>query len=62
MTDNEKRAHDIAVAALVIVTRPEALRAEAAGDGVASIDIYQKYLDAYNSLLNAIQRDFPSGT
>lgn len=61
MTDNEKRAHDIAVAALVIATRPEALRAAETDDGVASIDIYQKYLDAYNSLLKALQRDFPSG-
>lgn len=57
MTDNEKRAHDLAVA-LLPVELQIANRQYHEGK-VESIDLYAIYLQRYNQLLDNINADFP---
>lgn len=60
MTDNEKRAHDIAVALL-----PEFLHVEMnkslveESNSTHTFNIYEAYKTEYDSMLKAINRDFP---
>lgn len=54
MTDNEKRAHDIAVAAMVIAGKIP-------NKDENSVDIYQYYISAYNAAIKSVNRDFPDG-
>lgn len=54
MTDNEKRAHDIAVATMIIAgTTPN--------NGKDTVDVYQYYISAYNIAIESVNRDFPDG-
>lgn len=54
MTDNEKRAHDIAVAAMIIAGKIP-------NKGTDTVDIYQYYISAYNAAIESVNRDFPDG-
>lgn len=57
MTDNEKRAHDLAIAAI-----PYAMDAAKQMVKEGTIDgfpFYKVYLQIYEDLLKAFQRDFP---
>lgn len=53
MTDNEKRAHDLAIASLPM----QYLNS----NSEKGIDIYRCYLDCYETALDAFNRDFPDG-
>lgn len=54
MTDNEKRAHDIAIGAMIVSGLfPH-------GDQ-SSVDLYQYYINAYNAALESVNSDFPDG-
>lgn len=52
MTDNEKRAHDIAVAAMII-------SGKIPNKDENTVDLYQYYISAYNAALESVTRDFP---
>lgn len=56
MTDNEKRAHDIAIASIPMLTRDRSIL-EALG---GKFDIYKSYLLMYDETLKSINRDFPT--
>lgn len=61
MTDNEKRAHDLAIFALSKTIDFEQLAKNAAqcGETEISVDFYAEYIKAYNAVLPAFNRDFP---
>lgn len=64
MTDNEKRAHDLAIMISNYVMQPNyvASQAKAAGmDGEinATVDPYKNYVETYKMLLPLINKDFP---
>lgn len=61
MTDNEKRAHDLAVAVTAASLNPVLLSAFAAHDGTGEVspNIYALYRKAYDSTLEALNRDYP---
>ncbi len=63
MTDNEKRAHDLAVAITCETMRPETLQAIATATGKSEIhfDLYGVYKDYYRMFLPLFNRDFPDG-
>lgn len=63
MTDNEKRAHDLAVAITVGTMRPEMLSAigTATGQDEICFDPYGIYRDYYNMFLPLFNRDYPGG-
>ena len=48
MTDNEKRAHDVAVVALNILSRKQ------------DVDIFVDYINIYQELLSKFQSEFPT--
>lgn len=54
MTDNEKRAHDLAIASIPILYNA-AKNAESEDN---RFDLYATYLSTYNEALKAINRDF----
>lgn len=54
MTDNEKRAHDIAVASMIVASKFP-------NKDDNTVDLYQYYINSYESALIAINRDFPDG-
>ena len=63
MTDNEKRAHDIALVLLAEIMKPQCLVNEVVGGSKsATVDAYVKYKTAYDSALTALNRDYPSGS
>ena len=57
MTDNEKRAHDLAISYYKEVLQ---FRSKDTTDDV-HLDIYQIYKELYESSLNAFNRDYPNG-
>lgn len=59
MTDNEKRAHDIAVCAIPILYKLMENNAVLNGDAKVDIDIHALYMEAYTRELNAINKAFP---
>lgn len=59
MTDNEKRAHDIAVATLPIMYKMRIAEAQNRGDDEIMVDLYTEYLSVYNQVLPGVNRDFP---
>ena len=63
MTDNEKRAHDLAITStnLIISARLNGAKISNEGDDVSSkeIDVYQIYKTAYERSLASFTRDFP---
>ncbi|MGN1193081.1 MAG: hypothetical protein ACI4S0_10460 [Dorea sp.] len=67
MTDNEKRAHDLALSYFkdVIQSKIDEAARETYVDGEvttgSSVDIYQAYKMIYDSALEALNRDYPNG-
>ena len=63
MTDNEKRAHDLAIAITYVTMKPEFLINEPLeSDGHTLIfNPYEKYQQAYKALLKAFNDDYPEG-
>lgn len=70
MSDNEKRAHDLALLVVdktvdMYLKQMESEAREAALTGVTAvegnIDYYERYKRAYEEALNAFNNDFPSG-
>lgn len=59
MTDNEKRAHDIAIASMNAIVISESVKASSSG-GRANFDFYKMYKSQYDSALKLIESDFPS--
>lgn len=62
MTDNEKRAHDLAVALIPLMQKNHAaqvLNGELPEDDV--FDAYHYYMECYVSALESFNRDFPDG-
>lgn len=62
MTDNEKRAHDLAVALVPLMRDRHAsqiLNGELPEDDV--FDAYEYYMGCYESALKSFNRDFPDG-
>lgn len=61
MTDNEKRAHDLAIAMVSYTMNPETLKgiADAKGESEVHVDPYGIYLDYYKMFLEAFNRDYP---
>jgi len=61
MTDNEKRAHDLALFALSkIGPSDEQIERAERGEKV-SLDYYTEYKNLYAHLLRSFNRDFPDG-
>lgn len=56
MTDNELRAHDIAIASAKIVFEAELLKAKQEHSDL-NFDFYAVYMDAYSKVLESLQRD-----
>ena len=61
MTDNEKRAHEFALAVLPKMFDFRADEAAQAGVSNFAIDFYAEYLTAYKKVLDSFNRDFPEG-
>lgn len=63
MTDNERRAHELAVAIRCGTMRPEMLSAIGAATGQSEIhfDPYGIYKDYYSMFLPLFNRDYPDG-
>lgn len=63
MTDNVKRAHDIALTVVSGMMSPAFLAGSAAASGETEIhfDIYAKYKETFDAALQALNRDFPEG-
>lgn len=65
MTDNEKRAHDLAIASMPIIYEgyKSQIKNYVPANGETSkdfiFDIYTEYLKAYNASLKSFNRDFP---
>lgn len=66
MTDNEKRAHDFALALLNKVADARAQMdadsksPDESGNIVVNVDYYKIYKEIYDSVLSSFERDFPS--
>ncbi len=58
MTDNEKRAHDIAVCLLPILYKLKVDQAIKDEQGDLKIDFHKMYMDTYTKELEAINRSF----
>lgn len=61
MTDNEKRAHDLALVMLPKIFENISLNAHESGETNVTIDAYKEYLKVYEINLQAFNRDFPNG-
>lgn len=61
MTDNEKRAHDLATTTLPILYKMRIAEAKNHGVEEIQVDLYTEYLSVYNKLLQGFNRDFPDG-
>ena len=61
MSDNEKRAHDFAIALLPKLPDICADEARKAGKTSYSLDLYKAYKSIYAETLMALNQDFPEG-
>lgn len=65
MTDNEKRAHDLAVAVAVASTFSTSALSEEhtilSDTGERTLFLYDVYKSTYDSVLLSLDRDFPDG-
>lgn len=59
MTDNEKRAHDLAIVSLPILLEISNRDAFINEESVVSFDAYSEYLKVYSKTLELFKRDFP---
>ena len=55
MTDNEKRAHDLAIASIPLLYTD----AQNAKEEDNRFDLYNAYMSVYNEALKSFNRDFP---
>lgn len=61
MTDNEKRAHDIAIASIPVIYDLHKLNVIAnpdMSDKDKAFDVYKHYLSCYNAVVKLVNRDF----
>lgn len=61
MTDNEKRAHDLAIAVCTDVCHLKRQSQVDAGKTHVTIDYFEEYINAYESALEAFNEKYPSG-
>ena len=61
MTDNEKRAHDLAVAVCLDIVHAKAKSQIAKGKEVVPVDYFSEYMNAYEIALEAFNEHFPNG-
>lgn len=61
MTDNEKRAHDLAVAICIDVCHIKINNQIAGANTDEKIDYLTEYLEAYKAALEAFDKEFPDG-
>lgn len=61
MTDNQKRAHDLAILVLKKLDIACFMEPSAADGEEFKVDLYEKYKEAYTAALDALNRDFPDG-
>lgn len=61
MTDNQKRAHDFALAVLPRMPRILAEQAASQGSEHYATNLYSEYVRIYNQILESLNRDFPDG-
>lgn len=59
MTDNEKRAHDLAIAMVPVMYEINVQSALSTQIEKTEFDVYATYVDIYERSLKAINRDFP---
>ena len=59
MTDNEKRAHELAVA--VMIDQANVNRETAVGAAKFSYNYYQAYISAYREFLASLNAESPDG-
>lgn len=60
MTDNEKRAHDLALVTLQLLWENTIEKAGEQGRCAGPIDIYEDYKRVYEMALESFEYDFPS--
>lgn len=61
MTDNEKRAHDLAVAVCIEVCHLKYNAQISANKTNIELDYFAEYEKAYEATLDALNRKYPSG-
>lgn len=61
MTDNEKRAHDLAISMLPISYDMNMRTAEKEKASVVNFDAYNEYMSFYEQALKNFNQDFPAG-
>ncbi|MEI1258351.1 hypothetical protein V8Q34_26860 [Blautia sp. JLR.GB0024] len=62
MTDNEKRAHDLAIASIPIIYDLHKLNVITNPDMTVedkAFDVYKQYMSCYNTIIESVKRDFP---
>lgn len=58
MNDNEKRAHDLAVAIAIDVCHMKAKEQISQGKKIVDIDYFSEYIKAYETGINAFDKKF----
>lgn len=61
MTDNEKRAHDLAIAICIDVCHIKANTQISSGNPEVSVDYFAEYMNAYEMALESFNERFPDG-
>ncbi len=61
MTDNEKRAHDLAVAICIDVCQMKRSLQLAKGETTISTSYFEEYINAYEGALEGLNEKFPDG-
>lgn len=61
MTDNEKRAHDLAIAVCSDICRLKINTQIANGEGDVAVDYFHEYMNAYNAAIESFNREFADG-
>lgn len=61
MTDNEKRAHDLAVAICIDMCHLKRQSQIDAGKTHVAIDYFKEYINAYEAALDTFNEKYPSG-
>lgn len=59
MTDNEKRAHDLAVALCIETVHLKSSTLISSGETNIAIDCFEEYMSAYTKALEAFNKRFP---
>ncbi len=61
MTDNEKRAHDLAIAIAIDTCHIRANSQISSGNSEVTVDYFSEYMDAYQNVLEIFNEQFPDG-